>query len=67
VLCSGAVGADNDLGASGDDETGDGFILQVITRVFLQCIVVQVVILECGGVFRADDDYDAGDDYVYRL
>jgi hypothetical protein len=36
--------------------------VQVITRVFLQCIVVQVVILECGGVCRAGDDYGAGDD-----
>ncbi len=34
MWCSGAVGAENDLGASGDDETGDGFIVQVITRVF---------------------------------
>jgi hypothetical protein len=58
LWCCGAGGADNDFGAGADDETGDGVIVQVTMRVF---IVVQVIILVCGGVCRARDDNDAGD------
>jgi hypothetical protein len=35
LWCCGAGGADNDLGAGADDETGDGVKVQVITLVFI--------------------------------